>query len=153
MQVEQGTLIDKEVKIAAPQEQVFQFLIDPKKMSRWMGQNVALDPRPGGKYRIDLNGRNIMVGEFVEVEAPSKVVMTFGWEGDDAVPPGSTRLEFQLSSEGEETTLRLRHYGLSPERAESHTEGWIHYMERLAVAAVGDDPGPDPYAETDEMEE
>lgn len=153
MKVGEETLVDKEVMIAAPQEQVFQFLIDSEKMSRWMGQNVALDPKPGGQYRIDLNGRNIMVGEFVEVEEPSRVVMTFGWEGDDAVPPGSTRVEFHLMSEGEATTLRLLHYGLSAERAESHTEGWLHYMERLAVAAVGADPGPDPYAEVDEMEE
>ena len=154
MKVEEGTVIDKQVRIKADREQVFQFLIDPEKMSRWMGQNVTLDPKPGGKYRIDLNGRDIMLGEFLEVDPPSKVVMSFGWEGEDAsVPAGSTKVEILLISEGDDTTVRLRHYGLTPEQAESHTEGWVHYLDRLAVAGVGKDPGPDPIAESKEMEE
>lgn len=152
MKVEEGTVIDKQVRIAADREQVFQFLIDPEKMSRWMGQNVTLDPTPGGKYRIDLNGRDIMLGEFLEVEPPSKVVISFGWEGEGAsVPAGSTKVEITLSSEGEETTVRLRHFGLTEEQAASHTEGWVHYLDRLVVAGAGGDPGLDPHAESKEM--
>ena len=153
MEVEQGTVIDKQVRIKADRERVFQFLIDPEKMSSWMGQNVALDPNPGGSYRIDLNGRDIMLGEFLEIDPPSKVVMSFGWDGADAsVPAGSTKVEFLLSSEGEDTTVRLRHYGLNDEGAASHTEGWVHYLNRLAIAAPGGDPGPDPNAEPKEMD-
>jgi hypothetical protein len=44
--------------------------------------------------------------------------------------------------------LRFTHSGLpSPDDAKSHTHGWEHYLERLTVAARGDDPGPDPWAE------
>jgi hypothetical protein len=37
----------------------------------------------------------------------------------------------------------LRHHKLGGESAEQHTVGWIHYLERLRVAAGGGDPGPD----------
>ncbi|MFI6360206.1 hypothetical protein ACIBJF_48520 [Streptomyces sp. NPDC050743] len=39
--------------------------------------------------------------------------------------------------------------GISPGRlrgtSHAHEEGWTHYTGRLAVAAAGGDPGPDPW--------
>jgi hypothetical protein len=49
-----------------------------------------------------------------------------------------------LIPDANSTVLRFRHYGLpSPEAAESHAHGWDHYLERLAIAGRGDDPGED----------
>lgn len=48
--------LEKEIRIAARPETVFSFLVDPAKMTRWMGINVTLDPRPGGIYRVDVDG-------------------------------------------------------------------------------------------------
>ena len=31
-----------------------------------------------------------MVGEFVELDPPNHLVFTWGWEGDEDVPPGSS---------------------------------------------------------------
>jgi hypothetical protein len=41
--------------------------------------------------------------------------------------------------------LRMTHSGL-PDAAScaSHEKGWTHYFARLAQAASGGDPGPDP---------
>jgi hypothetical protein len=39
--------------------------------------------------------------------------------------------------------LRLRHRGLGPDDVEAHGDGWMHYLNRLAIAAAGGDPGPD----------
>ena len=38
----------------------------------------------------------------------------------------------------------MTHSGLpDAEECASHEQGWTHYLERLAVAAAGGDPGPD----------
>jgi len=144
--VESGPIVEVERRIAASREEVFVYLTDPAKYTRWMGMAAELDPRPGGVYRVRMNSDNIALGEYVAVEPPARVVFTWGWEGDAAVPPGSTTVEITLSEDegGEGTILRLRHSGLPDERAaESHREGWTKYGERLSVAAPGGDPGPD----------
>ena len=40
--------------------------------------------------------------------------------------------------------MLLRHHELEGESASQHTVGWLHYLERLRVAAGGGDPGADP---------
>jgi hypothetical protein len=42
----------------------------------------------------------------------------------------------------------LEHSGLTPVEAEKHAIGWPHFLERLAVAARGVDPGEDPWKTT-----
>jgi uncharacterized protein YndB with AHSA1/START domain len=138
--------VERQVRIAARPDTVFRFLIDPDRMLRWMGSGVALDPRPGGIYRVDVNGRDVARGEFVEVVPPSRVVFTFGWEGGGPLPPGSTTVEISLEPDGEGTIVRLRHSGLPREAREQHAQGWEHYLGRLAIAVGGGDPGPDPLA-------
>ena len=44
------------------------------------------------------------------------------------------------------TRLRLVHRGLAGPMADAHAGGWANYLARLAVAADGADPGPDPLA-------
>ena len=61
--------IIKEIYIDAPPSVVFQFLTDPKKMIRWMGIRAEIDPRPGGIYRVEPNGRDVIRGEYLEVVA------------------------------------------------------------------------------------
>jgi len=60
------------------------------------------------------------------------------------VPPGSSRVEITLHPEGDKTRLRLVHSGLpDDETVVQHTDGWDHYLGRLAVVAAGGDAGPD----------
>ncbi len=84
-------------------------------------------------------------GEFVEVVPNEKVVIAMGWDmPDNAVPPGSSRVEITLHPEGDKTRVRLVHSGLPDDDAvDQHTQGWDHYLGRLAVAAAGGDAGPD----------
>jgi hypothetical protein len=35
--------------------------------------------------------------------------------------------------------------------ADFHVMGWEHYLDRLAIAAAGGDPGDDPFREALEM--
>jgi uncharacterized protein YndB with AHSA1/START domain len=146
--------VEVQTRIAASPETVFDFFVDPNRMMQWMGRSVELDPRPGGAFRCDVNDEAVASGEFVEVDRPSRVVFTWGWEGEDSVvKPGTSRVEVMLEPDGEGTRLRLLHHDLpSAESAERHGHGWRHYAERLASAASGGDPGPDEYAEPQSAE-
>jgi uncharacterized protein YndB with AHSA1/START domain len=136
-----------EKHIAAAPETVFAFFVDPDKMIRWMGTRAQLDPRPGGRYAVDINNLARARGEYVEVVPPSRIVLSFGWEDDPAVPPGSTTLEITLTPESDGTHVRLVHRGLPTGAArEQHEHGWSHYLARLGVAGPGGDPGVDPNA-------
>ena len=63
-------------------------------MVRWMGLETELDPQPGGKYRLDPNGRDVIQGTYLEVVPNSKIVFTWGWDQPGhRVPAGSTTVE------------------------------------------------------------
>ena len=150
MAVRQDEAVEREVLIAARPETVFEFFTDPEKQVLWMGRRAELDPRPGGIYRVEISDQIVGSGEFLEVHAPSRVVFSFGWEGQEVgqgehgVPPGSSRVEVTLAPEGEGTLVRLRHLDLPEQAREMHGQGWQLYLDRLQIAATDGDPGPDP---------
>jgi uncharacterized protein YndB with AHSA1/START domain len=141
--------VEVEARIAASPETVFDFFVDPDKMIQWMGRSAELDPRPGGRFYCDVNADAIASGEYVAVEPPGRIVFTWGWNGEDSVTkPGSTTIEVLLAADGDGTHLRLIHRDLpSPESAEKHGHGWRHYLDRLAMAATGEDAGPDQFGQ------
>ena len=101
-----------------------------------MGVGAELDPRPGGRYRIDVDGEHIASGEYQEVDPPRRLVMSWGWEGHPTVPPGSTTVEITLTPERGATVLRLRHLGLPDEKERrQHSEGWLLYTSRIRNVA------------------
>ena len=124
-------LLSREIRIRAAPRTVFEFLVVPGKLVRWMGTDAALDPRPGGIYHVNVNGHET------------------GWDdGALSVPPGSTIVEIVLEPDGQDTRLRLTHQGLGPDMRPFHDAGWRHYLNRLAVLAAGCNPGPDPHTTT-----
>jgi uncharacterized protein YndB with AHSA1/START domain len=147
MAVEATGVVTREIRIEARPETVFEFLTDPDLLLRWKGTEAALDPRPGGIYRVVVNPRSTVRGEYVEVVPHSRVVFTWGFEEPDAtVPPGSSTVEATLTPDGEGTILRLVHRDLPEPSRPQHDIGWEHFLDRLRRAAAGDDPGPDPWA-------
>jgi uncharacterized protein YndB with AHSA1/START domain len=138
-------IVQREVRVGARPETIFAFFTDPELMVRWMGRSAQADPRPGGVYRVDINGAYVALGEYVEISPPDRVVFTWGWEGEDsAIEPGASTVEVTLTPDGEETLVRLVHRDLpSEDSATAHGRGWEHYLERLRIAGAGGDPGPD----------
>ncbi len=129
--------------VAAPRETVFEFLVDQEKMNRWLGRSVQIEPTPGGKFWADMTGADIAIGEFIEINRPSSVVFTWGWQGSDEIGPGSTTITISLTeAAGDETVVELRHAGLTTEAQATHNEGWSYFAPRLAAVVQGEDPGP-----------
>jgi uncharacterized protein YndB with AHSA1/START domain len=132
------------VDIAATQDQVFDYFVRPELLVRWMGDFARLEPNAGGLFSVDINGVLIR-GHFVRLERPHLIEIAWGEAGNAAMPPGATRLIVRLVPHGAGTRVTLEHDGLTPGEAKKHAIGWPHFIDRLAVAAPGGDPGADPW--------
>jgi uncharacterized protein YndB with AHSA1/START domain len=149
----ESTTVERTLAIDASPDTVWEFLVDPDKATRWMGQTADFEPRAGGLYRVEVIPGNTAVGEFVELDPPRRLVFTWGWEpggADKVVPSGSSTVEIELTPTATGTTLRFVHSGLpSAEAAQSHAHGWDHYLPRLVTVAAGGDAGADPWVTGD----
>jgi uncharacterized protein YndB with AHSA1/START domain len=143
---------ERELRIEASPETVWQYLVDPERVARWLGSPATgFEARPGAAYRVEIATGHVASGSFVECEEPRRLVHTWGWELEDEsplVPPGTSTIEIELVPADGGTLLRFTHRDLpTTEAVESHRVGWDHYLARLEVAAAGGDPGPDPWRE------
>src|SRR5215469_15937644 len=140
-------VIRRETQIAAPPSTVFAYLTDPQKILSWMGMEASTEPQPGGLYLIKGVGQygRTARGAFREVVPVHRLAYSFGWDDSDEVPPGSGLIEIDLIDHDGGTLMRMTHSGLPNEsQCISHGKGWAHYLGRLAIAASGRNPGPDP---------
>lgn len=141
--------VQREIEIAARPETVWKLLVQPKELTRWMGETAVLDIREGGKYRVEVVPGQFVVGEYRVVDPPRRLVHTWGWDVEgNAVRPGTTTVTFKLRRRADGTThLVLTHSDLlTIGAAGSHSRGWGHYLDRLLAVVSGKDPGPDPWA-------
>lgn len=133
-----------EQRIAAPPSVVYGYLTEPAKWQQWQGVAADHDPVAGGAFSMIMgNGMNAR-GEFVELVPDRRVVFTWGWVGHPGLPPGSSTVEIELRPDGEGTLLVLTHRSLPDDEVPPQRAGWSHYLPRLASAAAGTPPGPDP---------
>lgn len=140
------TVYERTLAIDASPETVWEFLVDPEKLMRWKGINADLETQPGGIFRCEVIPGHIARGEYVEIDKPNKLVFTWGWDGSEDVPPGSSTIVIELASDGDGTSLRFVHQDLpNAEAIASHAHGWDHYLPRLETAAAGGNPGEDPW--------
>src|SRR3954447_22970200 len=94
--------VEHQVRVAAPPDVVFEYFTDPSKLVRWMGSDATLDPRPGGVCRFTVNGVR-MIGEYLQVDFPCRIVFTWGWETRlFEVAEQSTAVEVSFTPEGDE---------------------------------------------------
>lgn len=132
------------VRVEAPPQRVFEQFTHSDALTRWMGQRAKLDAKPGGEFSIDFPRVRVR-GRYVEVDPPNRLVFTWGHEGSDVLPPGASTVEVTFTAEAGGTIVRLVHRDLPAPEEERHSLGWQHYLPRVALLAVGTDPGPDPW--------
>jgi uncharacterized protein YndB with AHSA1/START domain len=103
--MDKGTIIEREIFIAAPPEVVFAYFVDPALMAPWFGLTHVFEPLSGGAFRVEVSRGNVARGAYVQVEPPHYVAFTFGWESHDIghaalaeLPPGASLVEIALVS-------------------------------------------------------
>lgn len=123
------------IDIEAPPDVVFAHLVTTEGMLAWMGQHAELDATPGGTFSVDIDGNPIR-GEYLELDPPHVVVISWGLLDSERLPAGSTRVEFRLSPIATGTRLDLTHTDLPEEERPPHAAGWTNLLASLARAAT-----------------
>ena len=132
----------------APPERVFAAWTDPALLRRWWAAEpgwttpeATVDLRPGGAYRLSMQGTDgivrTVIGEYLEVEPPRRLVYTWRWEspGYRAPDGGVTVVSIDFVAEGAGTRVVLEQRDHKSEAArDSHGRGWrgcLDSLERL----------------------
>lgn len=130
------------IDIEAAPEVVFAFLVTDAGMTSWMGQWASLDAVPGGRFAVDIAGFPAR-GRFLEVDPPRRMTVSWGFAGNDTLPPGSSTVSFDLTPISAGTRVDLVHTDLPDDQVRGHIDGWQHFLSRLLHAAAGEDLPPD----------
>ena len=114
----------------------------PEHLARWFrpsltdfGPSVAsLDLQPGGAYRIEMlssdGEAHAVVGRVVAVEEPSRIALTWRWDGTDQ----ESLVDVTFADHQGRTAVVIDHTRLFDEAdAARHTEGWVGCLSSLAA--------------------
>jgi uncharacterized protein (TIGR03086 family) len=141
---------EKSVFVPLDPDETFALITEPERLRRWQAVTARIDLRAGGDYRWTIVPGHTASGTVTEVEPGRRVVLSWGWEDNTSLPPGSSTVTVTLEPAEGGTQVHLVHDGLSEEEANGHGEGWTHYLERLVEAASAGDAGPDSWAHAPE---
>jgi uncharacterized protein YndB with AHSA1/START domain len=128
----------------APAEKVFDALINPDLIRRWMCPEVLTvasienDPVVGGAFRLvmqEADGRTYPArGIYREIEPPRRIAFSWMWE-TEALAGIETEITIELTPQGSDTLFVMTHAGLpSEDERRGHEGGWtsaINQLERM----------------------
>jgi uncharacterized protein YndB with AHSA1/START domain len=131
-------------RLAARQAIVFEALITAEGIRSWWGPDdgpatsAEVDGRVGGGFRVrfrTVDGlEHECAGEFLEIERPRRVVMSWRWTRNGQVEEHDreSRVEIRLRAIETGTELTLVHSLLSDENsARAHEGGWDGALQKL----------------------
>jgi uncharacterized protein YndB with AHSA1/START domain len=133
------------IEISASPERVFEYLVTAKGITAWMGDWAHVEPTPGGEFSVNIAGYGAR-GSFLEVDPPRRVTVSWGFEGSETLPPGTSTVSFELSATAAGTRLEVVHTDLPEDEVPGHVDGWEHFIPRLALAATGHSVLPDTWS-------
>lgn len=144
--------ITKTRRIDAPPDEVFAALTEPDRLRRWHTVAATIELRAGGDYRFMVTPGHIAAGTVEEVVPGKRLSLSWGWEHEDELPPGGSRVVIDLEPDGEGTLLRLHHEALpDTDLGRDHGVGWDHVLDRLVVLGERGDAGWDEWTEGPEV--
>jgi uncharacterized protein YndB with AHSA1/START domain len=128
-------------RIKASPDIVFEAVTSAEGIAHWWGPDAGpvllseSDPRVGGSYRLRFRtlprAEHECSGEFLVVDPPKRVVMSWRWTsgGDD---PGESQVEMTLRPIDVGTELTFTHSRLHDEASQrSHEWGWTGALRKL----------------------
>lgn len=130
--------LDRTIVIGAPPAAVFRYFTDSSRWAAWWGEGSTIDARPGGRVLVRYPGGVEAAGEVVEVNAPSRIVFSYGYVSGKPIPPGSSLVTIRLEPAGRGTRLHLVHQFADAAVRDEHVQGW-RYQLSLFANVVADD--------------
>lgn len=140
------TRIRQTIAINATREQVYQALLDPAFLEKWLGGKSTVDPRVGGKYsygwQYEVRGKQVQGGptKILEMVEDTKLVTDWpNWRGDPQMPV--QRITWLLEPVGDHTRVILIHEPF--ERTvdvSDYPQGWAYFLSRLKAEIEGAQP-------------
>jgi uncharacterized protein YndB with AHSA1/START domain len=119
--------------LPAPPERVWAALTDAEQLRQWFWPSsfdttVSADVRIGGRYRIASTTPEMAVGgEYLEVAAPERLVLSWQWDGEET----SSTVRIDLLGDERGSGLVLTHEGLASDAVPEHQQGWSDCLDRL----------------------
>ena len=123
----------------ASPERVFDAWLDSETVGQWLfatptGQmvKVEIDARVGGRFVIveRRDGEDVEhTGEFLEIDRPRRLVMTFGVPKYSA---NTTKVTVEITASGSGCDLTLTSDNLDAEYVERTKQGWAMILDGLA---------------------
>lgn len=128
--------------IAAPPERVYDEWLDAEALCDWMcprparATRVELDPRVGGRLRIDIEDsgdRLYVTGRYLELDRPR--VLAFTWWCSEWADERDTVVTVTFQPEpGGRTLMTIHHARLRDEVRPDHEKGWVLIAEQLEAS-------------------
>jgi uncharacterized protein YndB with AHSA1/START domain len=125
--------------LPAPPAAVWQEWLDAEGMAEWMCARPArpvkieLDPRPGGRLRIDVDHQGLEVvitGQYLELDRPRR--LRFTWNDSSWQPPATSIVTVTFEPHGDDQTLMtIHHVKLPPDTLSNYQNGWALISEQL----------------------
>lgn len=120
------------VNVMARPQDVFQSLIDPRQLDRWIAKKAEVDPKPGGKISFGWEGGPVKI---LEIVPDRKLSYSWQWEKEP-----ETVTTWELEESGGTTKLTVVQSGFAPDRnCEDYYIGWHKYIHRLKALLESDD--------------
>lgn len=139
-----NTAVTIERTFQAPAELVFRAFTEAALLEQWFcpAPEVAmrveqLDMRPGGAYRFVyyFPGGVVrpVVGEYIEISPPNRLVFTWTWKEPDPWAGIVTQVTIDFREANGVTDVRVHHERMlgEGEMAPSHQRGWTATLARL----------------------
>jgi uncharacterized protein YndB with AHSA1/START domain len=143
-----GWVLELERVFNAQREQIFRALTEPSELAEWWGPHgfttpeIELDLTVGGGYRFTMQPPEgspfHLAGQFLEIDAPNRLVYTFRWEEPDP-DDRDTVVTLSLQAIDDATTVMLSQRGFATEaRLALHRGGWTDSLEKLRARVEPD---------------
>jgi uncharacterized protein YndB with AHSA1/START domain len=149
------TVLQVRRTFSAPRERVFEAWTDPELLRQWLtgpggtSPHAEVDPRVGGEFRVTMTsraGRALahlpgrsgpyvhMVGRYLEINPPERLIFTLGWEDLPTVnldrEATLVTVEFEELEDG--TEVVLTHERQPNRRVRTfHAVGWRGSLRKL----------------------
>jgi uncharacterized protein YndB with AHSA1/START domain len=131
----------------ASRERLFAAWTTPEVIREFFGpgdvtiENVEIDARPGGAYRIDFkraDGEGLTArGIYRELRSSEKIVCTWAWDEDDPALEKETLLTIEFFDRNGQTELVLTHELFrDAQQRDNHKEGWSAILDKLSKVAL-----------------